>query len=192
MNRKLDQKQRTHEQIVEAAGRLFRQDGVRPVGIGQIMDSIGLTVGGFYNHFESKDALFAAVVDSAVSNTVESEEADRLDSADYVRTLAGKYLSAKHRDNPALGCPLPSLSADVARGDAQVRAAYTRFVSRVAGKLADKLDDTQPEFEGAASDERALSVIALSVGGLLLARAVDDAELSDRILAACREAVERI
>src|ERR1700679_672106 len=106
MNRKQDQRERTHDEILAAAGRLFRRDGVEPTGIGQIMDTIGLTVGGFYNHFESKDALFREVVDTTVSKTVEVEAPAEPEREHYARDVAARYLTTEHRDNPAGGCLL--------------------------------------------------------------------------------------
>jgi TetR/AcrR family transcriptional repressor of nem operon len=187
MNRKQDQHQQTHEQIINASGRLFRAEGYKPTGIGQIMESIGLTVGGFYNHFESKGALFEEVVRSTISKTIEVDEAIGRDPQ-YTRDVAERYLSSKHRDDPAGGCLLPALSADVARADDAVRAEYTRFVTRVVEKMASQMSDRR----GRSAEERAWAVTALSVGGLLMARAVNDEELSDFILATCRKAAEGI
>jgi TetR/AcrR family transcriptional repressor of nem operon len=188
MNRKQDQRERTHDEILAAAGRLFRSDGFEPTGIGQIMDTIGLTVGGFYNHFESKDALFREVVDTTVSKTVEVDAPAEPEPEHYARDVAARYLTTEHRDNPAGGCLLPCLSADVARADDEVRTAYARFVTRVVEKMARSM----PDGDSRSAEERAWAVTALCVGGLLLSRAVPDKELSERILAACRDAAGEI
>ena len=188
MNRMQLQKQRTHEQILAAAGQLFRATGYRNTGIDQLMHSLGLAVGGFYNHFDSKEALFREVVDSTVSEAVESIASDDVSPEDYRRNVTNRYLSAEHRDNPAVGCILPCLSAEVARANDDVRSAYTRFVTRIVGRMAEKL----PDDDQLSSDERAWSLMAMAVGGLMLSRAVDDEELSQRILAACREACDHL
>jgi TetR/AcrR family transcriptional repressor of nem operon len=188
MNRKKDQRQQTHEQILEAARRLFRQDGYKPTRIEQIMDSIGLTVGGFYNHFGSKDELFREVVETTASAAVSAGEKGKSDPAERTRRFAKRYLSTEHRDNPAGGCLLPSLSAEIARADESVRSAYTRFVTRSIDKLAESMAPG----DSRSASKRAWAVLALSVGGLLLARAVNDEEISRVILAACREAAEKV
>ena len=187
MNRKQVQRQQTHDQIVDAARRLFRAEGYKPTGIGQIMSSVGLTVGGFYNHFESKDALFEEVVRSTVSKAVEVGEAG-LSDPQYMHDVAHRYLSSAHRDDPAGGCLLPALSADVARSDDPVRAEYTRLVTRVIENMASHMSDRDDR----SAEERAWAAMALCVGGLLLSCAVNDEELSDFILATCRKAVEEI
>ena len=188
MNRKQDQRQQTHDEILAAARRLFRADGYKPTGIGQIMDSIGLTVGGFYNHFESKDALFREVVDRTINESTEVAAAGETDSAQFVRRIANQYLSTEHRDDPAGGCLLPALSAEVARADEDVRAAYTRSLTHGV----DKMSENMVARDGRSAQERAWAVTALSVGGLLLSRAVNDEALSQCILAACRETAEQI
>jgi TetR/AcrR family transcriptional repressor of nem operon len=187
MNRKQSQRQQTHDHIIDAARKMFRAEGYQPTGIGQVMSSIGLTVGGFYNHFESKDALLAEVVRSTVSKAVESGETDLTDPQ-YTHNLARRYLSRAHRDDPAGGCLLPALSAEVARADDAVRTQYTQFLTRLIDKMTSRMSDR----EGRSAGERAWAVTALSVGGLLLSRAVNDEQLSDYILATCRKAAEEV
>ncbi len=188
MNRMQVQKQQTHEQILEAAGQLFRERGYGGTGLDRVMQSIGLTIGGFYNHFESKDALFREVVDSTISGAVEAEELEGVPPKEFRRQAVRRYLSTEHRDNPAAGCILPCLSAEVARSNDEVRSAYTAFVQRIVGRIADNL----PDDEQLSADERAWSLMAMAVGGLMLSRAVNGEELSQSILAACRAACDRV
>jgi len=188
MNLKQVQREETHERILDAARRLFRTDGYQKTGVAQVMESIGLTVGGFYNHFESKEALFEEVVDKSMSRIVEGEAVEEGDPAAFFSCVVNRYLSTEHRDNPGIGCILPALTPEVARADDEVQQAYTRFVTRIADRVAGNIAATGV----GEADKRALALMALLVGGLMMSRGVDDEALSEQILAASREAAESI
>jgi TetR/AcrR family transcriptional repressor of nem operon len=179
------QAQQNRQQVVDAAARLFRERGVQGVGVAELMAAAGLTHGGFYKRFASKDALVAEATGRAFE-----ELGGRLDALDAGRpgdhaaaraALVDYYLSAEHRDHPGDGCPAAALAADLAREapGSPAREPYADGVEAFGRWLA------------TGDDEEDLATLATLVGGVLLARATADTDLSDRILAATRAAVER-
>lgn len=164
--------------MVAAASRLFRARGLDRVGVAEITRAAGLTHGGFYGHFASKDALAAEAVTAAFD-----EGRSRLESGSLEDYLKG-YLSRFHRDHPESGCPIPSLGADVLQADAAVGRPFVAGVDRLTAALAARLEG------GEAGDRqaRATALVALLIGGLTLARAraASDREGSDRLLKALR------
>lgn len=188
-----EHKEETRRRILEAAARAYREEGVDGVGIGELMQSIGLTHGGFYAHFDSKDALVAEACDSMRSPLAQRyfEWAEEVGGAEGLRRMIRGYVSRQHRDDPGLGCLMPALAADVSRGAPEVRASFTRSLRRLAagvarllpgGRRASVEEPSQPD----AIPDEALVLVSGMVGAVLLSRAVDDPELSDRILLAAR------
>jgi TetR/AcrR family transcriptional repressor of nem operon len=180
-------KAQTREKIVAAAARLFRERGYDGVGVDAIMNEVGLTAGGFYAHFPSKKALFAEAVTTALDRGQALRAAKSLDPADSLRALINGYLSRTHRDMVGEGCPLPVLTPDVARSDAATRASYERQFLHYLGEIESLLPEGPAD-----SHDNALALMAQCVGGLMLARAVNDEQLSNRILKACRRAATKI
>jgi len=179
------EKARTRERLVETASHAFRANGVEGTSIPAVMERVGLTHGTFYAHFASKDALVAEAYVRGLNETVERLLL-RAESAPPERGLNAvidRYLSAEHRDDPAGGCPLPALAGEVRREPAAVRHAFTEGLRRYFDRLAPLLDDQ----DTSARDDHELILASGMVGAVLLARAVDDPELSDRILGACRD-----
>jgi TetR/AcrR family transcriptional repressor of nem operon len=169
-------KRDTRQKILRAAARLFNRKGFSEVTIGEIMTSAGLTHGGFYRHFKSKDELYAEAVRQFLSRPPEPWQekpkercAPGLPYASYV---VDAYLSRDHLDDVDGLCPLIGLPSDVARGGEAVRAAY-REVAEAMVRLF-KANLTGPE-----ARHLALVLVALCVGGMVLARAVDDETLGD-------------
>jgi TetR/AcrR family transcriptional repressor of nem operon len=188
-----EHKEETRRRILEAAARAYREEGVDGVGIGELMQSIGLTHGGFYAHFDSKDALVAEACDSVRSPLAQQyfEWAEEVGGAEGLRRVIRGYVSRQHRDDPGLGCLMPALAADVSRGAPEVRASFTRSLRRLLGNIARLLPGgrTEPTAEATTKDaipDEALVLASGMVGAVLLSRAVDDPELSDRILLAAR------
>ncbi len=188
MTTKQQQKEQTHKRILSAAGKLFRKAGYKPTRIDHVMESIGLTVGGFYNHFDSKDALLRELVENTVSFSVEADDPKSKQAAHSVDEMLDIYLSKEHRDNPGSGCILPCLSSEIARADDDVRDAYTDFVNRIVHKIAAGVDSG----DGLTRRQRAMAIVAMSVGGLLLSRAVNDESTSGQILNASRKAARQM
>jgi TetR/AcrR family transcriptional repressor of nem operon len=184
-SRRAEQKEETHQRIVAAAARQFREQGLGGAGVQRIMEEAGLTHGGFYTHFGSKADLAAEAVALAMKTAHEQwlEGADFLHGPGGTRRMLEVYLNRAHRDNPGAGCPLPSTSADVARAAPAVRRAYATELRKIIESLERRLEDPEDE----ETHQRAVGAMALCVGGLLLARAVDDDALSDDIMRACRE-----
>ncbi|RQS06693.1 TetR/AcrR family transcriptional regulator [Burkholderia sp. Bp8991] len=166
--------------IVAAAERLFRVRGVDAVGLTELMKEAGFTQGGFYNHFKSKDALVAAVMEKAIQDRADSP------NAGSVAKQATAYLSAAHRDNVEAGCPLSGFAGDAPRLTDAARACYAHGVAA----YLDRLERMVAAEGSAAADTRrdAIAVFSQMVGALVLSRAIagTDPALADEILDAGR------
>jgi TetR/AcrR family transcriptional regulator, transcriptional repressor for nem operon len=179
------EKTRNHDRIVEVAARRIREAGTEAPGVAEIMASAGLTHGGFYKHFGSRDELIA---EAAERTYAESQAAAQqvIDGADEpLAAFVDWYLSSEHRDNPGAGCSVVALGNDVARAGNEVRSAYTDQVRRYLTRL-DELLGSDVADRPSADATAALSTLA---GAVLVARAVGDPELSDQILRDAREAL---
>jgi TetR/AcrR family transcriptional repressor of nem operon len=184
---------RHHEELIGAASRLFRERGLDSVSVPDVMGEVGLTRGGFYKHFESKEALVAAAVDAAFSEhlrrlTTMSEQ----NSQDRARTrmaFVDFCLSPAHRDDPAHGCP-SSLASAMAQSDPDgaPRAAFIEGMRTFLGELTDRVDDDGIDAD--ARRERVLADLATIVGALLLARATAGDPISDALLTAARRRLD--
>jgi len=175
--------QQNRQHVVEAAARLFRERGVQAVSVAELMAAAGLTHGAFYKQFSSKEALVTEatgqVFDEFIGPLAERDP-DRPEEYAAARTaLLDRYFSAEHRDDPGAGCPASTFAADVAREaeDSPVRAVYAKGAEDFSRWLATDGDED-------------LAALSTMVGALLLARATSGTDLSDRILAAARAAVE--
>jgi len=163
------------ERILSEAARLFREHGLSGVGVDALTDAAGLTHGSLYSQFGSKERLAAEALNHALSaSSVRMSDAGTLN--DYV----SRYLSADHRDRRGDGCAMAALAGEIPHQGAAVRRHFTDGVRAVTKRIA----GLAPRRRG--SEDAALAVVATMVGALTLARAVDDPDLSDRILAATR------
>lgn len=181
-------KEETRRRIVESAARRFRKDGIEATGIAGLMAEAGLTHGGFYAHFPSKDDLVRSAVDTAMKGTVADHAAAaaaaRDEGGDGLEIIVRRYLSRAHRDQPETGCAIASLAAELARSPAQTRAALAQDADELIALIASELSD--PGATDARS--RAAMVLALMVGALQLARTTPDEAASDALLSAGRKA----
>jgi TetR/AcrR family transcriptional repressor of nem operon len=173
--------------IVEASARLFRERGIDGVSVADLMADAGLTHGGFYGHFESKEALAAEACTYAFTQTRERRHetlAAAKAGSDKLGLHADRYLSAGNVGAPGQGCPAVGLAADVARlpADAPARASY-------AAGLEDMLTDLMKMGDGQLSREQALVRLATLVGAVTLARGTAGLPLSDDVLKAVRTAL---
>ena len=167
------------ERILVAAARLFRERGIS-VGVDELASAAGMTHGSLYSQFGSKDRLAAEALKHALEGSAAKyRNVETLD--DYAR----RYLTARHRDMPGGGCAVAALGCDVPRAGGPMRRAFTEGLLRMVQRLS-RLKRRRTR---SAHEDEALAIAATLVGGIVLARAVDDAELSDRILAACRAAL---
>ena len=172
-----EQKQQTHDRIVAEAARLFRADGYASAGVDAVMKAAGLTAGGFYAHFRSKDALLIEAMEQCkVETGPPRSEAEAAGAT--IEDWIDRYLSTHHRDRPGKGCPLPALAAEIARQPKAVRKSFTATLRKRIGSVADR----QPTGTPGERSDAAISMLASVVGAVMLARAVDDEELSERIL----------
>jgi TetR/AcrR family transcriptional regulator, transcriptional repressor for nem operon len=183
MTTKVEQKERTRSSIVASACRLVREKGIGGARVADVMSAAGLTVGGFYAHFASKEAL----IDEALRRTAAAmrdrlfARLDEKPAEARAEVVLKRYLSAAHRDEPSSGCPLPSVVGEVAT----VTPEHRDVLAEQLEVLAEELSKHLPR-EGASRRATALGMIALMYGGLSLARAVKGTALSDEILRACR------
>jgi TetR/AcrR family transcriptional repressor of nem operon len=177
------------DRIIDVAGRLFRERGFDGIGVAGLMKAAGLTHGGFYGHFESKEDLELQACARVLARTSEQWNAVAVNAAEApLDALLDNYLSGRHRDGIGNGCVYAALAADVAR---QENPALRHSFTEGLRSLMDVLARAVPGRTKASRRERALARLAGMVGALILARAVDDAELSDEILATARVALGR-
>jgi TetR/AcrR family transcriptional regulator, transcriptional repressor for nem operon len=170
------------ERIIDTAAQLFREKGFDGIGLNDLMQAAGLTRGGFYGHFESKQDLAAQACRRALeANAATLRDEAHADLAGFVDF----YLSDTHCADPGSGCTLAALAGDVARQDAALRGVLREgvehFVDALASRMAGATD--------AARREAALASLVTLVGAVVVARAVDSAELSAALRAAARQSV---
>ncbi|HEX5377269.1 MAG TPA: TetR/AcrR family transcriptional regulator [Phenylobacterium sp.] len=181
-------KEETRRRIVVAAARAMRAHGPDGVGVARLMGEVGLTHGGFYAHFPSKDDLIGAVVTQAFDDNRArlQRTLGGADDATYLSSFVDGYVSAGHRDHPERGCPIATLSTDLPRQGEPARAAFDAGVKSLIKALASRLTVGAPD----ERDALAGSLVAEMAGAVALARAVSDPELSDRLLNESRRRVK--
>jgi TetR/AcrR family transcriptional repressor of nem operon len=176
-----EQAAENRERILAMAAKLFREKGFDGIGVADLMGAAGLTHGGFYGHFASKEDLAAQACARTFARSVEAwGRSVGQGTRGALAAIAASYLSVKHRDHPGGGCLLAALGTDVARQGPSVRRVVTEGLLGLIGLLARVV----PGRSAAARRERALATMASLVGALVLARAVDDETLSEEILRA--------
>jgi TetR/AcrR family transcriptional regulator, transcriptional repressor for nem operon len=170
---------KTRERIVTVAAEEFREHGIVATGLADLMSAAGLTHGGFYRHFDSKDELIKEASAAALATMLDGlAAAAGRRGRTGLKTVAAKYLSTEHRDHPREGCPLAALGSELARADAEIRDAATAGFLRLVDILAEQFDPTHPS-EG----KKKASVAAVTmIGALTMSRIVTDAALSNSIL----------
>jgi TetR/AcrR family transcriptional repressor of nem operon len=183
-------KARNHANIVESASIRFRQHGIDGVGVADLMKGVGMTHGGFYRHFTSRDELVAEAVECAFEegrDVLERVTSPEQPPAEAFRKLVDGYLNASHRDELATSCALTTLAADVARSGPAARSSYTKQVNAYLDRIS-TLVATEKTGEKRAS---AIGALSLLVGAMSMARAVSDMELSEEILRSAAEQAKR-
>ncbi len=183
-----DHKDETRARVLKAAAKAIRADGPHKVAVAGVMAKVGLTHGGFYAHFKSKDDLIAASIGQMFEESGERvrRETEGLGPAEGLARYIDFYLSRAHRDARGAGCPLPYLSADAPRLDAASRATYAAGVARLTGRLAGMIT----RIGRSDPDTLAASALAELVGALALARADPEPARSDAILERSRAALK--
>jgi TetR/AcrR family transcriptional regulator, transcriptional repressor for nem operon len=192
MGHSQSEKKSNHERILRTAAKRLREKGLEAVAIADVMKEVGLTVGGFYKHFDSRDDLVVEALRSA-SWQRSAQPADASEPSLSLAAFIDEYLSEKHRDRPGSGCLIGALAGDVARSNKRIRALATEKVRSalelIAGLLPDKQDDAGSAINGGPelARKRAALVFSALVGAIALSRAVSDPSLSDEILQSVRE-----
>jgi AcrR family transcriptional regulator len=178
-------KETSHERIVDAASRAIRRDGYAGAAVADIMDDAGLTHGGFYAHFESRDAMLAEAADRAGADSVGrlGRIAAKAPPGKALQALLEAYLSKAHVEGVETGCPMAALGSELVRQSPQVRHAATER----AKELIDLVARQAPDWGKPGAHEHALVTAATMVGALLIARAVDDERLSEAMRKAALE-----
>lgn len=177
MRKSKEEAAETRRRIVKAAARQFREKGIVATGLADLMKAAGLTHGGFYKHFASKDRLVEEATAEAVDTLLEG-----LAAHPTVNDAVAAYLSSHHRDNPASGCPLAALGGELARSDKKAREVATAGFVRLADILAGKAGT-------ADARRRALAAAATMIGAVTMSRVVTDPKLSDEILRAAEKSL---
>src|SRR5262249_44694857 len=170
----------TRQRIVRESAAAFRKNGIAATGLSDVMAAAGLTHGGFYRHFASKDQLVTEACDAAAKSLAEQLAAStsKKTPRDGLRTIVKKYLGAAHRDEPEDGCPVAALGSEIARGDARTRAAATQGFLKLAEIIASQFRNSPPD----VARRRALVAVATMIGALTMSRIATDSELSADIL----------
>ncbi len=181
MGHSQEEKERTHGRIVALAAKRLREEGLDGIGIADLMKEAGLTAGGFYKHFASRDDLVAEAIIPAIGTwdtAVEKARAAGKSKTVALADLVDGYLSSRHRDAPGEGCAFAALGPEIARSAPNVRELVTE-------RLAHDVDLVAGLYEGrSAKEARAEALLAISamIGAMSLARIADDPALSDEIL----------
>lgn len=184
-----EHKQKTRARIIDAARSLFNQRGFVEVSIDEIMAEAGLTRGGFYHHFRSKEALFAEAIQQFSQRTpcqqMEQMGLNQHSPVDVLaQQLVNAYLSQPHLQDLNSQCPLVALPSDAARAGHDVRVAYTDLLQKMLGLFESSFKQHKNSKQEASARDQALVLAALCVGGMVLARTISEPQLSAELLQA--------
>ena len=181
-----EHKQETHTRIVKKASVRLREKGAHGIGVADLMKEAGLTHGGFYAHFDSRDALVIEALTYASGRSREywRKIAEQTPQDKRLALIVDTYLNTAHRDNPGHGCAIASLGADIARESPKTRKAFAAELDRMIDLIADQI----PGAPRKAARKQATATLATIMGALVMARIAGNGEFSDDIMAAGREA----
>lgn len=178
---------KTRQRIIEAASHTIREKGIEATGVAEVMAEAGLSHGGFYRHFASKEELVAAAIAMSRKDFVAGTVAAAEEGAGAILKHFQDYVTPAHRDDVGSGCPLAACGSEIVRGDAKTRRLATTGFWTMVEKSAPFMRAP----EGEDPTETAIGVVTNMIGALTMARMVDDPEVSDRILAAARNRIAR-
>jgi len=175
----------TQQKIVKAAAVQLRKHGVRGVSLAKVMREVGQTVGGYYNHFPSRQALVLEAFGLAMDEQTRrwQHACEKTDRETATREIVAEYLSPRHRDSFGNGCPLPALAADIGRENLEVRKIFAARLDEMLQALAARGNSTRAR-------QQATALIASMLGAVVLARACAGTELSAEILEHVREELQ--
>ena len=174
-----DEKERSHQRIVASAARLFRERGLEGASVGDVMAAAGMTHGGFYKHFDSKDALAGSALALAFAEFTQPLEGN--DDRDGYALYRARYLTPEHVTHPGLGCPVAALGQDIGRAAAGLKAEFGAGVRRIVAAIAERLKGSER-----ARRRAAIRDFSMLVGAVVIARACDEATAVE-VLEACRD-----
>jgi TetR/AcrR family transcriptional repressor of nem operon len=182
-----EHKLETHARIVKKASVRLREKGAHGIGVADLMKEAGLTHGGFYAHFDSRDALVIEAFAYAMDRSTERwrKLAETTPPEKRLAAIVDSYLTTVHRDDPGHGCAIPTLGAEIARESPKTRKAFAAKLQQMIEMLADQI----PEVPRKAARKQAMAAVATMMGTLVLSRIAGSGEFSDEILGAGREAV---
>ncbi|MBB2750175.1 UNVERIFIED_ORG: TetR/AcrR family transcriptional repressor of nem operon [Rhizobium aethiopicum] len=182
------QAEANRETVINVASRLFREHGFDGIGLKDLMKGAGLTQGGFYKQFESKDDLVALASGRAMESAIRRWSRVAAGSADPFDAVVGMYLSTGHQGEKSDGCPLAALGSDAARQSEEVRLPFQNGIEA----HLQVLDELIPASDGAKPYDKAMVVLSLMVGAVTISRIMTDQGMSERLLEAAADAVKRI
>ena len=182
-----EHKQETHARIVRKASVRLREKGAHGIGVADLMKEAGLTHGGFYAHFDSREALVIEAFNYAMGRSTEHwrKLAEQTPPDKRFAAIVESYLTTIHRDDPGRGCAVPTLGPEIARESAKTRRAFAARLDDMIEMIADQL----PEVPRKAARAQAIAAIATMAGALVLSRVAGSGEFSEEILDVGREAV---
>ncbi|MBV9455900.1 MAG: TetR/AcrR family transcriptional regulator [Bradyrhizobium sp.] len=182
-----EHKQETHARIVRKASVRLREKGAHGIGVADLMKEAGLTHGGFYAHFDSREALLIEAFAYAMDRSMEYWRKSTAETSPDKRLalIVDSYLNTAHRDDPGRGCAVPTLGADIVRESPKTRKAFAAKLEQMIDMIAEQMTDLPPK----AARKQAAATLATMMGTLVLSRIAGSGEFSDEILAAGREAV---
>ncbi|SAK61159.1 TetR family transcriptional regulator [Caballeronia temeraria] len=180
----------TRRRIVEIAAAEFRTNGIQSTGVADVMAAAGLSHGGFYRHFGSKEHLVAEACEAAIAEIIGALDAaaGKGVGENEFRTLVDTYMSTSHRDSPARGCPLASMGSELARADESTRAAASRGFDDFVDMLANRIRHSEEE----TSRSKAVFALSAMIGALTISRIISDPEASASLLEDVRQHVAAI
>ncbi|HEV7602537.1 MAG TPA: TetR/AcrR family transcriptional regulator [Bradyrhizobium sp.] len=182
-----DHKLETHARIVKKASVRLRERGAHGIGVADLMKDAGLTHGGFYAHFDSREALVIEAFAYAMDRSTDRwrKLAERTPPERRLAAIVDSYLTPAHRDDLGHGCTIPALSAEIARESPKTRKAFAAKLDQMIEMLAEQTPDVPRK----TARKQAMASLATMMGTLVLARVAGSGEFSDEILGAGREAV---
>jgi TetR/AcrR family transcriptional repressor of nem operon len=181
-----EHKLETHARIVKKASVRIREKGAHGIGVADLMKDAGLTHGGFYAHFDSREALVIEAFAYAMDRSTERwrKLAETIPPDQRMAAIVESYLTPLHRDDPGHGCAVTALGAEIARESPKTRKAFAAKLEQMVDMLAEQM----PEVPRKAARKQALATLSTMVGALVLSRIAGSGEFSDDILAAGRDA----
>jgi TetR/AcrR family transcriptional repressor of nem operon len=182
-----EHKQETHDRIVRKASIRLREKGAHGIGVSDLMKEAGLTHGGFYAHFDSREALVIEAFNYAMDRATERwrKMAEETPPEKRLATIVESYLTTIHRDDPGRGCAVPTLGPEIARESPKTRKAFAAKLEEMIEMMADQV----PELPRKTARAQAIAALSTMAGALVLSRVAGSGEFSEEILGTAREAL---